>query len=170
MTKRRSFPSKAGIACIFFTGLSLANGNCSVAEEQRKAKTRLSSLVQEVRALDSTQLLTLSVVTPKADLGFMLITPDLHAANRIEKQTQLSSLGADVLMPVYSYLSLTEESEYAHDRGRICADAGDGAETSTTARQNSTKAMEAFESGWQNIATTAFIRRCPTGRWFASTI
>ena len=42
------------------------------AEEQRAAKVALSSLVQEIRALESTQLLTLSVVTPKADLGFML--------------------------------------------------------------------------------------------------
>jgi chlorite dismutase len=81
------------------------------AEEQRTAKVALSALVQEVRALESTQLVTMSVVTPKADLGFMLITPDLHAANRIEKQLSLS-LGADVLIPVYSYLSLTEESEY----------------------------------------------------------
>lgn len=80
-------------------------------EEQRAAKTRLSSLVQEVRALDSTQLLTLSVVTPKADLAFMLITPDLHAANGIEKKLSLA-LGPDVLVPVYTYLSLTEESEY----------------------------------------------------------
>lgn len=81
------------------------------AEEQRNAKVALSSLVQEIRALESTQLLTLSIVTPKADLGFMLITPDLHTANRIEKQLSLA-LGADVLVPVYSYLSLTEESEY----------------------------------------------------------
>ncbi|MBA3881136.1 MAG: heme-dependent peroxidase [Chthoniobacterales bacterium] len=80
-------------------------------EEQRAAKTRLASLVQEVRALESTQLLTLSVVSPKADLGFMFVTPDLHAANRIEKQLGLA-LGPDVLVPVYSYLSLTEESEY----------------------------------------------------------
>src|SRR5437879_4308176 len=80
-------------------------------EEQNAAKTNLSSLVQEVRAMDSTQLLTLSTVTPKADVGFMLITPDLHNANKIEKQLSLS-LGADVLTPVYSYLSLTEESEY----------------------------------------------------------
>ena len=81
------------------------------AEEQRAAKVSLSALVQETRALESTQLVTMSVVTPKADLGFMLITPDLHVANRIEKQLSLS-LGADVLVPVYSYLSLTEESEY----------------------------------------------------------
>jgi chlorite dismutase len=80
-------------------------------EEQNKAKTNLASLVQEVRATESTQLLTLSVVTPKADLGFMLITPNLHDANKIEKRISLS-LGADVLTPVYSYLSLTEESEY----------------------------------------------------------
>ena len=80
-------------------------------EQQRAAKVKLSSLVQQVRALESTQLLTFTVVTPKADLGFMLITPDLHEANRIEKQLGLV-LGADVLTPVYSYLSLTEESEY----------------------------------------------------------
>src|ERR1700682_2226778 len=80
-------------------------------EEQNAAKTNLTKLVQEIRATDSTQLLTLSVVTPKADLGFMLITPDLQTANKIEKQLSLS-LGTDVLTPVYSYLSLTEESEY----------------------------------------------------------
>jgi hydrogen peroxide-dependent heme synthase len=80
-------------------------------EEQNAARTNLTKLVQEIRALDSTQLLTLSVVTPKADLAFMLITPDLQEANKIDKQLSLS-LGPDVLTPVYSYLSLTEESEY----------------------------------------------------------
>jgi len=80
-------------------------------DEQNVAKTNLSSLVQEVRAMQWTQLLTLSMLTPKADIGFMLITPDLHDANKIEKRLSLS-LGADVLSPVYSYLSLTEESEY----------------------------------------------------------
>ena len=79
--------------------------------EQREGKTRLAQLVQEVRAMQSTQLLTLSIVTPKADLGFMLIAPDLHVVNRIEKQLT-TALGPDVLTPVYSYLSLTEESEY----------------------------------------------------------
>jgi peroxiredoxin len=70
-------------------------------DEQNAAKTNLTKLIQEIRAMESTQLLTLSVVTPKADLGFMLITPDLHNANKIEKQLSLS-LGADVLAPVYS--------------------------------------------------------------------
>src|SRR5438067_12690940 len=65
-------------------------------EEQNEAKTNLSSLVQEVRAMESTQLLTLSIVTPKADLGFMLITSDLQSGNMTEKRLSLS-LGADVL-------------------------------------------------------------------------
>jgi hydrogen peroxide-dependent heme synthase len=80
-------------------------------DERNAAKTNATKLVQEIRGLESTQLLTLSVVTPKADLGFMLITPDLQNANKIEKQLSLS-LGANVLTPVCSYLSLTEESEY----------------------------------------------------------
>src|SRR5437868_8917140 len=76
-------------------------GQCQLfsREEQNAAKTTLSSLVQEVRAMESTQLLTLSVVTPKADIGFMLITPDLQSANRIEKRLG-TALGPDVLTPV----------------------------------------------------------------------
>ncbi|MEO8206332.1 MAG: chlorite dismutase family protein [Chthoniobacterales bacterium] len=79
--------------------------------ERRKAKTRFSQLVQDVRALPGTQLLTFSMVSPKADLGIMLLTPDLQDADRISKQIGLA-LGADVLDPVYSWLSMTERSEY----------------------------------------------------------
>ena len=80
-------------------------------DDQRAAKTNLTELVQEIRAADGTQLLAFSVVTPKADLGFMLLTPDLQTANGFEKRLSLS-LGPDVLTPVYSYLSMTERSEY----------------------------------------------------------
>jgi peroxiredoxin len=80
-------------------------------DEQNAARTRLSALVQEVRAKPSTQLLTFSVVTPKADLGFMLLTPDLQLANEVEKRLSIA-LGADVLTSVFSYLSITERSEY----------------------------------------------------------
>ncbi|MCC6883897.1 MAG: heme-dependent peroxidase [Verrucomicrobiales bacterium] len=80
-------------------------------EEKLEAKTNLTRLVQEIRSTESTQLLTFSMVTPKADIGFMLLTPDLHKANEFEKRLT-QSLGADILAPVYSYLSLTELSEY----------------------------------------------------------
>lgn len=80
-------------------------------EERITAKTQLTELIQEIRATEDTQLLVFSIVSPKADIGFMLLTPDLHTANGFEKRLSLG-LGPDVLTPVYSFLSLTEESEY----------------------------------------------------------
>lgn len=80
-------------------------------EEQNAAKEDLVRLVQAVRSHPRTQLLVFSVVTPKADLGFMLLTPDLQDANRFEKQLTLA-LGADILQPSFSYYSMTELSEY----------------------------------------------------------
>jgi len=73
--------------------------------------TALSALVQEIRAEPDTQLLTLSMVTPKADIGFMLITPDLHDADAFSKRLALA-LGPDVLSPSFACLSMTERSEY----------------------------------------------------------
>lgn len=80
-------------------------------KERLTAKTQLANLVKDVRAEADTQLLTLSMVTPKADLGFMLVCPDLHAVDRISKALTLS-LGAGMLMPEFSWLSMTERSEY----------------------------------------------------------
>ena len=77
--------------------------------EQREAKTRFTELIQEIRTTPDTQLLTFAVATPKADLGFMLLTPDLQKANAFEKRLTLS-LGAEVITPSYSYLSQTERS------------------------------------------------------------
>ena len=80
-------------------------------EETLRARTNLSDLVQEIRATAGCQLLTFAMVSPKADLGFMLLCADLHDANRFEKRLTLS-LGPDVLSPTYSFYSMTERSEY----------------------------------------------------------
>lgn len=80
-------------------------------DEKLAAKTQFTEVVQDIRALPETQLLVFSMVSPKADLGFMLIAPDLHVANAAEKRLTLA-FGPDVLVPVYSFLSLTESSEY----------------------------------------------------------
>ncbi len=90
-------------------------------DEQRQAKTRLTELVQEIRATPDTQLLIFAVATPKADLGLMLLTPDLQNANAFEKQLTLA-LGAEILTPVYSYLSQTESSEYTPNREQHAAE------------------------------------------------
>ena len=80
-------------------------------DEQLSAKTELTRLIQEIRSTENTQLLTFSMVTPKADIGFMLLTPDLHTANAFEKRLT-AALGPDILVPCYSYLSITETGEY----------------------------------------------------------
>ena len=90
-------------------------------EEKRQSKTRLTELVQEIRATPDTHLLTFSIATPKADLGFMLLTPDLQVANMFEKQLSLS-LGPEILSPTYSYLSQTEGSEYTTTREQYAAE------------------------------------------------
>ncbi len=90
-------------------------------DEKRQAKTRLTELVQEIRATPDTHLLIFSVVSPKADLGFLLLTPDLQVANAYEKQLGLS-LGPDILSPAYSYLSQTERSEYMVSREEYVAE------------------------------------------------
>ena len=80
-------------------------------EEQFTARTRLSDLVAEIRDTEGAQVLTFAMVSPKADLGFMLLCADLHVANFFEKRLT-NVLGPDVLTPTFSYLSMTERSEY----------------------------------------------------------
>ena len=90
-------------------------------DEQLEAKTNLTELIQEIRSFPDTQLLAFAVTTPKADIGFMLLTPDLVAATHFEKRLTLS-LGPEVLAPTYSYLSQTERSEYTTTREQYAAE------------------------------------------------
>jgi chlorite dismutase len=80
-------------------------------EEQFAARTRLSDLIAQIRGTEGAQILTFAMVSPKADLGFMLLCADLHQANAFEKRLT-NALGPDVLSPTYSFLSMTERSEY----------------------------------------------------------
>lgn len=71
----------------------------------------LEALLKEVRGLPETQLVSFSMVTPKADLGFMMITPDLQQLDITAKKLE-RVLGDGVLAPTFSWLSMTERSEY----------------------------------------------------------
>jgi hydrogen peroxide-dependent heme synthase len=82
------------------------------AAEKKQAQARLNALVSEIRSTPDTQLLTFSVVSPKADIAFMLLTADLHAANSFEKRLT-QALGPEILSPTYTYLSMTEWTEYS---------------------------------------------------------
>jgi chlorite dismutase len=107
-------------------------------DEKRQAKTRLAELVQEIRATPDTHLLTFAIATPKADLGFMLLTPDLLVATAFEKRLTLS-LGPDILTPAYSYLSQTERSEYTTTREQYSAE-------TLIAEKGLTEGSEEFET------------------------
>ena len=134
------------------------------ARRTTKSEDALSSLVQEVRALDSTQLLTLSMVTPKADSGFMLITPDLQ-----KRTGSRSGLSFARRRRPHAGLQL-----FVADRGkRIHDDAKRNTrercrrtKTQAGIGRSSTQAMNAFRERMKNIGTNASIRHCPTGRWF----
>ena len=80
-------------------------------EERRERCDKLARVVAEIQSLPRTQLLPFSMVSPKSDLGFMLLTPDLQDADRCSKRLG-EALGAGILTPVFSWLSLTERSEY----------------------------------------------------------
>ena len=80
-------------------------------EEKDEHFGTFKTLIEETQVLADTQLLTFSMVTPKADLGFMMMTPDLHVLDQVAKQLE-NSLGHGVLVPTFSWLSMTERSEY----------------------------------------------------------
>jgi len=79
-------------------------------KERAAALDRLEKLVASARRWERTQVVTLSMFA-RADLGFMILTPDLHRLNALEKSIT-ASLGPNVLIPEFTYLSLTEKSEY----------------------------------------------------------
>jgi chlorite dismutase len=89
-------------------------------DEQRESKTALAKCIADIRAEADTQLLTMSMVSPKADLGFMLVCPDLHALDRICKSLTLA-LGPGVMEAVFSWLSMTERSEYTTSEAEYVA-------------------------------------------------
>ncbi len=113
-------------------------------DDQRAAKTRLTELVQQIRSTPDTHLLVFAVATPKADIGFMLLTPDLQVANAYEKQLTLS-LGPEILSPVYSYLSQTERSEYTTTPEQYAEETLKGERGLDEASPEFAEAMKEFE-------------------------
>ena len=110
--------------------------------EQIAARTALTELIAEIRATENVQLLTFAMISPKADLGFMLLGADLHTVNAFEKRLS-NVLGPDVLSPSYSYLSMTERSEYTTSNEEYAAQltAEDGLQPGTPEHEEK---MEAF--------------------------
>jgi hydrogen peroxide-dependent heme synthase len=75
------------------------------------------------------QVLCCAVLGLKADLGVMALGPDLGRHDALARALAAGMAGA-ALQPAYSYVSLTETSEYMETpeavRARVTAEAGDG--------------------------------------------
>jgi peroxiredoxin len=93
-----------------FYRVDLTTWHAQSSEAQAVALDHLEALVALARQQPETQVITCAMFA-RADIGFMILSPDLHALNALEKKLT-ASLGPDVLVPEFTYLSMTEKSEY----------------------------------------------------------
>jgi len=93
-----------------FYKVDLAAWRANSAEERAAARDHLEAIVTAARQQPQTQVVTLAMFAP-ADIGFMVLSPDMHALQVLEKNIS-ASLGPDILIPQFTYLSMTEKSEY----------------------------------------------------------
>jgi peroxiredoxin len=98
-----------GVLHLFYR-VDLTAWRAQPAKARAAALDDLQTLISSARERPRTQIVTASMFA-RADLGFMILTPDLHDLNTLEKKIA-ASLGADVLVPEFTYLSMTEKSEY----------------------------------------------------------
>jgi hypothetical protein len=125
------------------------------------AKTALAELVREIRATPSTQLLLFSMVTPKADLGFMLLTPDLQTADAFAKRLA-TALGPDIL----TLFSAGCPSPSAANTRRAMPNTQPlwkPKKNSHPALLPSKKKWRRSELAWRSISRTALSPTCQTG-------
>jgi hydrogen peroxide-dependent heme synthase len=78
--------------------------------ERIAAIDEFSGWLNSRAAEEGLQLVSFAGVT-KADVGFMAIHPDLWRAQQVSQEIPATAFGS-CLIPVYSFLSLTEASEY----------------------------------------------------------
>src|SRR5882672_3619655 len=78
--------------------------------ERAAAVNELSRFLAGALAEEGMQLVPLAVVG-KADVGFMAIHPDLRRHQQLGQEVCATAFGA-CLEPVYTFLSISEASEY----------------------------------------------------------
>lgn len=79
--------------------------------ETRQPRERLRGLVEEFRRHEKCQIYTYAVVGHKADFGVLMVDPELHHLNSAQNRI-FQVFPAGTLEPAYSYLSMSEVSEY----------------------------------------------------------
>ena len=101
-------------------------------EDTTEAAKDFARRLQAFDARDDYQVLTFSVLGQKADIGLMILGPDLAELDQLTTELAASPLGA-ALIPAASYLSMTELSEYTStaedESARLVAEDGIAAGT-----------------------------------------
>ncbi|MPZ74063.1 MAG: heme peroxidase, partial [Nitriliruptorales bacterium] len=96
-------------------------------EDTTEAAKDFARRLQAFDARDDYQVLPFSVLGQKADLGLMVIGPDLVELDLLSTEIAASPLGA-ALIPAASYVSMTELSEYTSsaqdEAARLVAEEG----------------------------------------------
>jgi chlorite dismutase len=98
-----------GVLHLFYK-VDLGLWRATPPEERARARERLEALVVAARQQAQTQVVTLAMFAP-ADIGFMILSRDMQALQALEKNIA-AALGPGVLVPEFTYLSMTEKSEY----------------------------------------------------------
>lgn len=93
----------------------------SLSPNERKAsQQKLEALLAQIRAKEGYQVTAVALIA-RADLGFVIVGPDLHVLQEFEKKAG-RVLGLDVLAPAFTFFSLTERSEYTTTDDEYAAD------------------------------------------------
>ncbi|HEY8965659.1 MAG TPA: chlorite dismutase family protein [Candidatus Methylacidiphilales bacterium] len=103
-------PKEGVFVLHLFYHLHREGWNVLPAAEKAAGKERMAAVVAGLKAREGYQAASFAVVA-RADFGFMFTGPDLHVLQEAEKRIT-ASLGAGVLIPAYTFFSLTERSEY----------------------------------------------------------
>ena len=131
-------------------------------EDSTEAAKDFARRLQAFNARDDYQVLAFSVLGQKADLGLMVLGPDLAELDQLTTELTASPLGAG-LFPAASYLSMTELSEYtssAEDEARRLVDE----EGMTRGSPEHTEAVEAFRSRMADYAEHRLHPKLPAKR------
>jgi len=104
-------PPQEGLGALhLFYKVDLGLWRARPPEECTRALNNLEAIVTRARQQPQTQVVTLAMFAP-ADIGFMILSRDMHALQIIEKNIA-AALGPGVLIPEFTYLSMTEKSDY----------------------------------------------------------
>jgi peroxiredoxin len=103
-------PSAGWTVMHLFYRIDRARWRCLTATERTAAADEFAGWLGERQREDGLQLVPFAGMT-KCDLGFIAVHPDLWRVQQLSQEIAGSAFGS-CLVPVYSFLSLSEASEY----------------------------------------------------------